>query len=245
MRRRRSARLRCSLDGSTSAFRADGRLSVADGAVPWLAHRHCSSPNDNRSRRRDSCPGQPVRVHVHLGRNVDSLVSTTLTDDWWAMTLPEDPHTANMSGPANTYVAALNLSDVDELRSTLKVKDWFDPNRGPIKGVEKHHFFPEDYLKGTMGPRSTRQISHVANQALVELSDTIDLPNEARSPSTYWPAQLADKAIQGERLAKQIWCHALPGGWTDMTYPDFLTHRRKLIAKLTREGFRRVCCTSR
>lgn len=170
---------------------------------------------------------------------IDSLVSTTLTEDWWSVTLPEDLHTSNMSGPAYTgYVAALNILDADVLLSTLKVKDWIDPNRRPIKGVEKHHLFPKDYLKGPLGLKSTRQINQVANQALVEWSDNIDISNEA--PSVYWPAQVADKAIQGERLAKQTWWHALPDGWTDMTYPDFLAARRTLIAAVTREGFRKL-----
>lgn len=170
---------------------------------------------------------------------IDSLVSTTLTEDWWSVTLPEDLHTSNMSGPAYTgYVAALNILDADVLLSTLKVKDWIDPNRRPIKGVEKHHLFPKDYLKGPLGLKSTRQINQVANQALVEWSDNIDISNEA--PSVYWPAQVADKAIQGERLAKQTWWHALPDGWTHMTYPDFLAARRKLIAAVTREGFRKL-----
>lgn len=170
---------------------------------------------------------------------IDSLVSTTLTEDWWSVTLPEDLHTSNMSGPAYTgYVAALNILDADVLLSTLKVKDWIDPNRRPIKGVEKHHLFPKDYLKGPLGLKNTRQINQVANQALVEWSDNIDISNEA--PSVYWPAQVADKAIQGQRLAKQTWWHALPDGWTDMTYPDFLAARRKLIAAVTREGFRKL-----
>lgn len=170
---------------------------------------------------------------------IDSLVSTTLTEDWWTVTLPEDLHTSNMSGPAYTgYVAALNILDADVLLSTLKVKDWIDPNRRPVKGVEKHHLFPKDYLKGALGLKSTRQINQVANQALVEWSDNIDISNEA--PSAYWPAQVTEKAIQGERLAKQTWWHALPDGWTAMSYTDFLAARRKLIAGVTREGFRKL-----
>lgn len=170
---------------------------------------------------------------------IDSLVSTTLTEDWWMVTLPEDLHTSNMSGPAYTgYVAALNILDADVLLSTLKVKDWIDPNRRPVKGVEKHHLFPKDYLKGPLGLTSTRQINQVANQALVEWSDNIDISNEA--PTAYWPRQVADKAIKGDRLVQQTWWHALPEGWTEMEYPDFLAARRKLIAAVTREGFRKL-----
>lgn len=179
------------------------------------------------------------RTPESFGTAIDSLVATTLTEDWWTVTLPEDLHTSNMSGPAFTgYVAALNILDADVLLSTLKVKDWIEPSRRPVKGVEKHHLFPKDHLREALGLKSTRQINQVANQALVEWSDNIDISSEA--PSAYWPAQVADKAIQGERLAKQTWWHALPEGWTSMPYTDFLAARRKLIAGVTREGFRKL-----
>lgn len=170
---------------------------------------------------------------------IDSLVATTLTADWWMVTLPEDLHTSNMSGPAYTgYVAALNILDADVLLSNLKVKDWIDPNRRPVKGVEKHHLFPKDYLKGPLGLSSTRQINQVANQALVEWSDNIDISN--RAPAVYWHDQVADKKIHGDRQALQTWWHALPEGWTDMEYTEFLAARRKLIAAVTHEGFRKL-----
>ncbi|MFP3472530.1 hypothetical protein R0J90_20975, partial [Micrococcus sp. SIMBA_144] len=80
--------------------------------------------------------------------------------------------------------------------------------RRPVKGVEKDHLFPKDYLKGALGLNSTRQINQVANHALVEWSDNIDISNEATS--AYWPAKVTEPAIQGERLATQTWWHALP-----------------------------------
>lgn len=170
---------------------------------------------------------------------IDSLVDTILTEDWWLVTLPEDLHTSNMSGPAYTgYVAALTILDADVLLSNLKVKDWIDPSRRPIKGVEKHHLFPQNYLKEHLKLASTRQINQVANQALVEWSDNIDISDDA--PAMYWPQQLADKGLSGERLRQQAWWHALPKDWTALSYQDFLGSRRKLIAAVTREGFRKL-----
>lgn len=169
---------------------------------------------------------------------INSQIDTILTDDWWRVTLPEDLHTSNMSGPAYTgYVAALTVLDADVLLSNLKVKDWIDPGRRPIKGVEKHHLFPKDHLKH-LGVKTTRQINQVANQALVEWSDNIDISNEP--PSAYWPTQVGDKGIGSERLTKQMWWHALPEGWVSMGYSEFLVARRHLIAAVTREGFRKL-----
>jgi len=170
---------------------------------------------------------------------VNGQIDAILTNDWWLVTLPEDLHTSNMSGPAYIgYIAALTILDADVLLSSLKVKDWIDPSRRPIKGVEKHHLFPKDYLKNLLGYKSTRQINQVANQALVEWSDNIDISN--LPPATYWPTQIAEKAMKGDRLVKQMWWHALPEGWAVMSYPDFLDARRRRIAAVTRQGFQKL-----
>lgn len=170
---------------------------------------------------------------------INTQIETTLTEDWWLVSLPEDLHTSNMYGPAHTgYVAALNILDADALLSTLKVKDWLDPSRTLVKGMEKHHLFPQDHLRKNLGYSTTRQINQVANQALVEWSDNIDISNKA--PDEYWPQQVGDKSIGAERLARQMWWHALPDNWTQMEYPSFLLARRKLIAAVTQEGFRKL-----
>lgn len=170
---------------------------------------------------------------------MDGQVETTLTEDWWNVTLPEDLHTSNTYGPAYTgYIAALTILDADALLSTLKVKDWIDPGHRPVKGIEKHHLFPRAYLKEHRGYSSVRQINQVANQAMVEWSDNIDISDQP--PSTYWPRQVADKDIKDERLQRQMWWHALPPGWTEMTYEEFLPARRRLIAHVTHEGFRKL-----
>lgn len=170
---------------------------------------------------------------------ITAQVETTLTEDWWSITLPEDLHTSNTVGPAYTaYIAALTILDADVLLSNLKVKDWIDPSRRPVKGVEKHHLFPKGYLKNVLRVTSTRQVNQVANQALVEWSDNIDISDEA--PASYWPDEVEDKNIGAEHLAQQVWWHALPDDWETMSYPDFLSERRKLIAQVTREGFRKL-----
>jgi hypothetical protein len=169
---------------------------------------------------------------------ITSQVDTTLTEDWWSVTLPDNLYTSSTTSPAFTaYLAALTILDAEVLLSTLTVKDWIAPSRRPVKGVEKHHLFPKVYLKH-LHVSTTRQINQVANQALVEWSDNIDISDEA--PGDYWPQQVTDKTIGNERLARQMWWHALPEGWTDMGYQDFLVARRKLMAEVTREAFRKL-----
>lgn len=171
--------------------------------------------------------------------SINLQIDTTMTDDWWRVTLPEDLHTSNASGPAYTaYLAALNILDADALLSTLSVKDWLDPSRRPIKGVERHHLFPKQYLKDKLGYSTTRQINQVANQALVEWSDNVQISNHP--PSVYWAKQIEAKNIGLDRLTQQMWWHALPEDWFELGYEDFLEQRRHLIAAVIREGFRKL-----
>ena len=43
--------------------------------------------------------------------------------------------------------------------------------------------------------------------------------------------------LDDDRLKRQIYWHALPVGWEQLEYPDFLAKRQQLIAKVIRDGF--------
>jgi len=48
-----------------------------------------------------------------------------------------------------------------------------------------------------------------------------------------------------DRYSKQEWkkisfLHALPEHWYDMKYPDFLEARRKAMAQVIKEGFKKL-----
>ncbi len=170
---------------------------------------------------------------------LDSLMSAAAPPDFWTITLPERLITSSVKAPVYlAYVAALNILDADVLLSTMSVRDWLNPNRSTVKGVEKHHLFPKDHLVSKLGIRSTKRTNQVANFALVEWSTNIDISNDA--PAEYWPQQLTDKHFEGERLSRQMGWHALPLGWTEMDYDEFLARRRELMAHITHEGFKRL-----
>lgn len=135
-------------------------------------------------------------------------------------------------------MAALNILDADVLLATSKVKDWINPNRATIKGIEKHHLFPKAYLKRHLGLRSVRKINQVANYALVEWSDNISISDVA--PTTYWPAEVQDKNIDAPRRRRQEEWHALPDDWAHLDYEEFLRQRRRLIAQVTNEAWLRL-----
>lgn len=173
-------------------------------------------------------------------RIIDQVVTDTLTADFWSITLPNELGTSASKSPALlSYIAALNILDADPLLSTGKVRSWLDPAITAKKGIERHHLFPKGYLRKHLGISDTKAINQIANMALVEWSDNIKISDEA--PSVYWPQQVADKAktagLTEERLEKQARWHALPDGWQEMDYQEFLVQRRKLMAGVVRDAF--------
>jgi hypothetical protein len=171
---------------------------------------------------------------------LDRIVTDTLTNDFWTITLPNELATSSSSSPTlMAYIAALNILDADALLSTGKVRSRLDPAIIAKKGIERHHLFPRQYLRSALKVTDTKQINQIANMALVEWSDNIKISDDA--PADYWPAQVAAKAaaagLDDDRLARQRRWHALPNDWPDLDYDRFLEQRRGLMAAVVRDAF--------
>jgi hypothetical protein len=172
-------------------------------------------------------------------RVLSTVVNDTLTPDYWAITLPNQLATSASKSPALlAYIAALNILDADALLSTGKVRSRLDPAITARKGIERHHIFPRAYLKRRLGITDSKEINQIANMALVEWADNLAISDEA--PPVYWPAQVAAKQLTPDRLAQQRYWHALPEGWEQLGFTDFLTRRRRLMADVVRNAFTRL-----
>ena len=170
---------------------------------------------------------------------VNKMVDDTLTGDFWSITLPNELATSAARSPALfAYFAALNILDADALLSTGKVRERLDPAVIAKKGIERHHLFPQAYLRNVLGIQDNRQINQIANMALVEWNDNIAISD--LEPSVYWPQQVEAKPYLADRLETQQQHHALPPDWTGMTYSEFLEGRRRLMAAVTRQAFERM-----
>lgn len=202
-----------------------------------ISGRYTSSPETRMQEdlnRLDGLNASPAEFIKVLNAQIDAAVPS----DWWSVTLPDNLDTSSAGAPAFVaYVAALNILDADVLLATSKVKDWSTHHK-TVKGIEKHHLFPKDYLKTALGFTDVKKINQVANFALVEWSDNIAISNHP--PAVYWPQEVADKSIEERRRVRQEEWHALPAGWTMLGYEEFLHQRRRLMAKVTHEGFKRL-----
>jgi hypothetical protein len=167
-----------------------------------------------------------------------TTISEELTDDFWAINLPSRLATSGARTPTLfAYNAALCLLGAKALFSELDMSSLFDPTTAGSKAaVERHHLFPKGYLK-SLGVTKTRETNQIANFAYVEWWKNIEISDA--SPSTYFPRYVEAFMAQGRaaELKQMMRWHALPEGWHEMSYPDFLEARRQLIAAITREGF--------
>ena len=170
---------------------------------------------------------------------LSKVVDDTFTDDYWAITYPNELATSASKSPALlAYIAALNILDADSLLSTGKVRSRLDPAITSKKGIERHHIFPRAYLSSVLKVQDNRDINQIANMALVEWADNIAISDDA--PTKYWPEQLASKNMDADRLEKQMYWHALPTGWESMKYQEFLEARRRLMGGVVRDAFEQL-----
>ncbi|MDD4592951.1 MAG: DUF262 domain-containing protein [Parabacteroides sp.] len=166
-----------------------------------------------------------------------SRVEERLTNDYFDITLLGSEGLA-VSGRGNNawnaYIASLNILDAKVLfsKANLLLSKLFEPGTdGNRRSLEKHHLFPKAYLKG-LGYNDAK-INQMANYALIDWKDNMEILNEA--PARYYPIICA--GISKEKIAVLEDENALPHGWENMAYDDFLAERRKLIAAKIKTAF--------
>lgn len=165
---------------------------------------------------------------------LNNICDITLTNDFWAVSLPNDLATSSPRSPSLfAYYAALVLLDAKALFSKLKVEDLLDPTLHSNRtALERHHLFPKGYL-GKLGVNAVRDTNQIANYALLEWGDNSDISDQA--PLEYVPEMKA-RFSQSE-LERMYRLHALPQNWEHLEFRDFLEKRRDLIAQVIAEGY--------
>lgn len=173
-------------------------------------------------------------------RFILSRVEERLTNDYFDITLIGSEGLA-VSGRGNNawnaYVAALNILNAKILfsKSNLLVSKLFEPGTdGKRKSLEKHHLFPKAYLKA-LGYNDAK-INQMANYAFIDWKDNMEILDEA--PSIYYPVVCEGRSPEEiQRMEEE---NALPHGWENMPYEDFLIERRKLMAAKIKAAFEQL-----
>ena len=175
---------------------------------------------------------------IHAGdefvRTLEQVCDQTLTEDFWKITLPNALATSSSRSPSLfAYYAALVLLDARILFSHTRVADALDPSTGapPWRHV-RHHLFPRNHLK-SLGIVEHREVNQIGNYAFVEWGDNAAISDQP--PAEYLPT-LA-KRLSAEELFRAYRWHALPDGWENLEYSEFLIQRRERMAHVIADAY--------
>jgi hypothetical protein len=166
---------------------------------------------------------------------LDGFIATQLTNDFWEVALPDLLDTTAAYSPTLfAYHAALVLLDATVLFTSTRVGDHLDPASGPNQGsASRHHLFRRKYLE-SVDIRETRRQNQLANYAILEWPAGRKVG--AESPLDYF-AKLWASYVPEDQHDRTRFLHALPEGWEQLDYDEFLDRRRKLIALVIRTTF--------
>ncbi len=168
---------------------------------------------------------------------LNGIINTALTQDYWTIQLPNSLETSSAYGPTLfAYHASLVLLNARPLFSPVELGELLDPStHAPRSAIERHHLFPKAYLT-RIGIDRTVLRNQIANYAFVEWPDNAMIGDSP--PSEYFPPLFAKLSPQERKRAQ--FCHALPEGWEQMDYSEFLQQRRLRIADVVRTAFNQL-----
>jgi len=200
-----------------------------------LTGRYTGSPESRMEQ--DLALLREAKTADDFVHTLDQQIQAVLTQDYWEVTLPNELETAAARNTGQfAYYAALCLLNAPVLYSKMKVAELLDSStRAKKSALERHHLWPRRYLQ-RVGIRDNRLINQVANYALVEWSDNIRISDQA--PREYVPQM--ETRFSVEELREMYFYHALPERWYEMDYAEFLAQRRKLMARIVQQGFKRL-----
>jgi hypothetical protein len=162
------------------------------------------------------------------------ICRTTLTGDYWDITLPQQLATSAARSPSLfAYQASLVMLDALALYSPAKIVSLADPAiTGTKSSLEQHHLFPRGYLEDA-GVKDFKQINQIANFAPVEWPQNIKIGKKA--PAEYVPP--LDAVLNGPQRDQLYFWHALPPLWWELPYESFLIERRTRMAQVVKAAW--------
>lgn len=168
---------------------------------------------------------------------LEDVIVSQLTNDFWEISLPMDLSTSSSMSPSlYAYYASLFVLGANGLFSKLKVSDLLQEGlRSKKSALERHHLFPKAWLIRNVTTEQ-RETNQIANYALVEWSDNIEISD--KHPSEYIFKYL-ERLSEEEKTNMYYW-HALPEDWEKMNYTNFLVERRKRIAAVIKDAYAKI-----
>ena len=168
---------------------------------------------------------------------LDSVIASQMTEDFFTLTLPNSLNNSAANSPAwFGYVAAVNVLGTPTLFGTTPQAHYFTMGTsGGKNSIDKHHIFPKNYLSN-IGYENDRDRNQIANFTYLDYSTNIDISDD--DPALYVGRYKEKLGEEGYRIACEQ--NALPMGFENMEYTDFLAERRMLMAGIIRKAFNKL-----
>ena len=168
---------------------------------------------------------------------LDDTVKLKMNDTYFTVELEKELISSSASSPLwFGYIASINVLGTPMLFSnTPQSKYWVLGTDGDKKSIDKHHIFPKHYLE-TIGIESDRDRNQLANFTYLDYSTNIDISDDA--PALYIDRFKAkfDDSVYAKHLAD----NAIPMGFENMDYFEFLEKRRKLMANIIKKAYNKL-----
>lgn len=165
---------------------------------------------------------------------ISKSISTRFTDDFFNVTLPASLYSSSSNSPSwFGYIAAVNvLGTAMWLSNSPLSKHLIIGASGTKASIDKHHIFPKDYL-ASIGIKEDRDRNQIANFTYLDYNTNIDISN---NPPADYVERYREK-LGAEAFLKSCEQNAIPDGFENMDYFDFLEKRRKLMSGIVRNAY--------
>lgn len=168
---------------------------------------------------------------------IQKVINSRFTDDFFSITLPLALETSSAISPGwNGFLASQVVLGFPVLFGTAPISSiYMSGSSGTKKNIDKHHVFPKNYLS-KINITSDRDRNQTGNFVHLDYNTNIHISDKA--PNEYL-VEFRNK-LGEEELAKTCEQNALPIGFENMEYFEFLSARRSLMAKLVKQAYERL-----
>ncbi len=168
---------------------------------------------------------------------LDNSVKLEMNESYFNVELINDLTSSSATSPVwFGYVASINILGTTMLFSnTPQSKYWVVGTDGEKRYIDKHHIFPKHYLE-TIGIDSDRDRNQLANFTYLDYNTNIDISDDA--PTLYVERFKAKLGEEG--YAMHLANNAIPLGFENLGYFDFLDKRRHLMAEIIKKAYNKL-----
>lgn len=165
---------------------------------------------------------------------LDNTVKLEMNETYFSVDLVKQLTSSSASSPLwFGYIASINVLGTTMLFSnTPQSKYWLIGTDGDKKAIDKHHIFPKHYLE-EIGIESDRDRNQLANFTYLDYNTNIDISD---NPPVDYVEKYKSK-LGTQVYAKSLADNAIPLGFENLDYFEFLEQRRKLMAGVIKKAY--------